>query len=87
MAKLVTADLDSEDEIIVRMKNAKFKEREIAQRLRDEGRTNYNNKTIGTRNSRLQKKLQEKQDADLDAELTDWHDGDVWCPPEHTEFR
>ena len=77
MAKNISADLDSDDEIIVRMKNAKYKEKDIAQRLRDEGRTNYNAKTIGTRYARIQKKLQEKQDADLDDELTDWHDGDV----------
>lgn len=77
MAKKVTADLDSDDELIVSMKNAKFKEKEIAQRMQDEGRVKYNSKTIGTRYARICRKLEEKNDADLDADLTDWHDGDV----------
>lgn len=49
VAKKVTADLDSDDEIIVRMKNAKYKEKDIARYLISEGRTAYNHKTIGTR--------------------------------------
>lgn len=77
MAKKVTADLDSDDEMIVRMKDANFKEKEIAQKLADDGRIKYNAKTIGTRYARIRRKLEEKNDADLDADLTDWHDGDV----------
>lgn len=77
LAKKVTADLDSDDELIVRMKNAKYLEKDIAQRLADEGRIKYNAKTIGTRLARIRKKLQERNDKLLDAELTDWHDGDV----------
>ncbi|KAK5102165.1 hypothetical protein LTR70_007475 [Exophiala xenobiotica] len=77
IAKKVTADLDSDDELIVRMKNAKYLKKDIAQRLVDEGRIKYNAKTIGTRWARLKKKLQERNDELLDAELTDWHEGDV----------
>ena len=77
LAKKVTADLDSDDELIVRMKQARYQEREIAQRLRDEGRINYNSKTIGTRWTRICLALQKRQDEMLDAELTDWHEGDV----------
>ena len=77
MAKKVTADLDSDDELIVRMKQARYQEKDIAQRLRDEGRINYNSKTIGTRWTRLCKALQKQQDELLDGEVTDWHDGDV----------
>lgn len=77
VAKKVTADLDSDDELIVSMKHAKYLEKDIAKRLEDEGRTKYNSKTIGTRWARIKKKLQEKNDTLLDAELTDWHDGDV----------
>ena len=64
------------------MKNAKYLEKDIAQRLMDEGRIRYNAKTIGTRYARLKKKLQEKNDELLDADLTDWHDGDV-SPLQH----
>ncbi len=71
------AELDSDDEIIFSMKNAKFLEKDIAKRLADEGRTVYNPKTIGTRWARLKKAMQAKQDKLLDEGLTDWHDGDV----------
>lgn len=77
LAKKVTADLDSDDELIVRMKNAKYLEKDIAQRLINEGRTKYNAKTIGTRYARIRKKLEERNDQLLDEELTDWHEGDV----------
>lgn len=77
LAKKVTADLDSDDELIVRMKNARYLERDIAQRLADEGRIKYSEKTIGTRWTRIKRKLQERHDELLDQDLTDWHDGDV----------
>ncbi|KIX03008.1 uncharacterized protein Z518_06558 [Rhinocladiella mackenziei CBS 650.93] len=76
MAKKVTADLDSDDEMIVRMKEARFLEKDIAEALVKAGRTTYNPKTIGTRWRRLKTALQKRQDELLDAELTDWHDGD-----------
>lgn len=77
VAKKVTADLDSDDELIVRMKNAKYREKDIAKRLADEGRIKYNSKTIGTRLIRIRKKQQERTDKLLDEGLVDWHDGDV----------
>ncbi|RMZ83918.1 hypothetical protein DV737_g1504, partial [Chaetothyriales sp. CBS 132003] len=76
MSKRVTADLDSDDEIIVRMKNAKYQEKDIAKRLADEGRMFYNTKTIGSRWGRLRRVMQARQDELLDANLTDWHEGD-----------
>ena len=78
VAKKVTADLDSDDEMIVRMKEARFLEKDIAQALINQGRTAYNPKTIGTRWRRIKAALQKRQDDLLDADLTDWHDGDVW---------
>ena len=59
------------------MKEAKYLEKDIAQRLVDEGRIAYNPKTIGTRWSRLRRALQKRHDELLDAEMTDWHEGDV----------
>ncbi|RMD43734.1 hypothetical protein DV735_g1395, partial [Chaetothyriales sp. CBS 134920] len=76
MSKRVTADLDSDDEMIVRMKNAKYQEKDIARRLADEGRMFYSTKTIGSRWGRLRKAIQARQDELLDANLTDWHEGD-----------
>ncbi|KIW83715.1 hypothetical protein Z517_02961 [Fonsecaea pedrosoi CBS 271.37] len=76
VAKKVTADLDSDDEMIVRMKEARFLEKDIAQALIDQGRTAYNPKTIGTRWRRIKAALQKRQDDLLDADLTDWHEGD-----------
>lgn len=86
LAKRITADLDSDDELIVRMKNAKYLEKDIAQRLADEGRIKYNAKTIGTRLARIRKKLQEKNDQMLDEELTDWHEGDVCTMPQSSQI-
>ncbi|RMZ86363.1 hypothetical protein DV736_g6413, partial [Chaetothyriales sp. CBS 134916] len=60
MSRRVTADLDSDDDIIVRMKNAKYHEKDIAKRLADEGRM---------------KVMQGRQDELLDANLTDWNEG------------
>jgi hypothetical protein len=77
LAKKVSADFDSDDELIFSMKNAKYLEKDIAQRLADEGRTVYNPKTIGTRWARLKKVKQAEADKLLDADLTDWHEGDV----------
>ncbi|EXJ56928.1 hypothetical protein A1O7_07272 [Cladophialophora yegresii CBS 114405] len=76
IAKKVTADLDSDDELIVRMKEARYLEKDIAKALVDQGRTAYNPKTIGTRWRRLKAALQKRQDDLLDADLTDWHEGD-----------
>ena len=76
-AKKVTADLDSEDEIIVQMKQKNFSDRDVAQKLVSEGRINYDRKTIATRWARLRKALSEREDQLLDDELTDWHEGEV----------
>lgn len=59
------------------MKEARYLEKDIAQALIDQGRTAYNPKTIGTRWRRLKAALQKRQDDLLDADLTDWHEGDV----------
>ncbi|KAL9108330.1 MAG: hypothetical protein Q9227_006929 [Pyrenula ochraceoflavens] len=76
LAKKVTANLDSDDEIIVRMKQAKYSEKAIAERLKAEGRISYQTKSISGRYQRIRKALQQKQDENLDADMTDWHDGD-----------
>ncbi|KAI9699548.1 MAG: hypothetical protein M1820_007179 [Bogoriella megaspora] len=76
IAKKVTADLDSEDEIIVTMKQQNWSDRDVAYHLIAQGRINYDRKTIATRWARLRKALAEREDQLLDDELTDWHEGE-----------
>lgn len=59
------------------MKNAKYLEKDIAEYLVAQGKIKYNPKTIGTRWTRIKKKLAERQDELLDHDLADWHEGDV----------
>ncbi|KAL9096624.1 MAG: hypothetical protein Q9165_001111 [Trypethelium subeluteriae] len=75
-AKKVTADLDSEDEIIVQMKQHNYSDRDVAYQLISEGRINYDRKTIATRWARLRRALADREDQLLDDELTDWHEGE-----------
>ena len=77
IATPVRYDLDSDDELICKMKQARYLEKDIADRLQAEGRKNYAPKTIGTRWARIKKVLQLKQDDLLDEGLADWHEGDV----------
>jgi len=71
VAKKVTPDLDSDDELFVRMKNAEYLEKDIAATLAKEDRINYHPKTIGTRWARIKRMLQRVQDQMLDNKLTD----------------
>lgn len=73
--------MDSDDEVIVKMKAEKYTDKQIAARLREEGRVNYHFKTISSRWVRIKHALEKKQDQDLDDQLTDWHEGDVGQSP------
>ncbi len=77
MPKKVVWDLDSDDEIIVQMKQEKYTDKEVVERLIKEGRTKYHHKTISSRWVRLKRVLAAHEDELLDAQLTDWHEGDV----------
>lgn len=77
IAKKVVPELDSDDEIILQMKQARFTDKDIAARLQGEGRIIYNEKSISTRYYRMKMVLRKYNDELLDADLTDWHDGDV----------
>lgn len=77
MPKKVVWDLDSDDEIIVTMKQQRSTDKEIVDRLIKEGRTKYNHKTISSRWVRLKRVLAAHEDEMLDAQLTDWHEADV----------
>lgn len=52
-AKRVTADLDSDDELIMTMKEKGYSDQQIADRLKREGRTKYDRKSISTRVARI----------------------------------
>lgn len=77
LPKPVTADLDSEDEIILRMKEDGFTDQQVVNKLKEENRVRYDRKTIGSRFLRIQAALAAKQDERLEAEETDWHEGEV----------
>ena len=89
VARKVSANLNSDDEIIVRMKQEKRTDREIAQALKNAGRVDYHIKTIGSRWKRLRIALAAAKDKELDAGYEDWHAIDVStlkrCMLEHTE--
>ncbi|KAI9737151.1 MAG: hypothetical protein M1834_000744 [Cirrosporium novae-zelandiae] len=70
--KKIDWNLDSEDEIIVQMKEAGRPEREIVERLKNEGRTSYNLKSIGTRYWRIKKALAAHQEEMLDQNKATW---------------
>ena len=73
VARKVSANLNSDDEIIVRMKQDRRTDRDIAQALKNAGRVDYNVKTIGSRWKRLRLALAEARDKELDAGYEDWH--------------
>jgi hypothetical protein len=73
----ISADLDSTDELIVKMKDAGYSNDEVVAKLRDEGRINYDKKTVGTRYLRIKNAIADREEQRLDDELTDWHEGEV----------
>ncbi|KAI9724357.1 MAG: hypothetical protein M1812_000425 [Candelaria pacifica] len=74
--KKIVADVDSEDEIIVRMKEEGFTDSKIRDHLISEGRTKYNSKTISSRWGRLRRVLEARNDQLLDEQMIDWHAGE-----------
>ena len=77
MARKVSADLNSDDEILVRMKQDGRTDKEIADTLKAAGRVNYNQKTIGSRWKRLRIALAARKDKELDAGFANWLVADV----------
>jgi hypothetical protein len=77
VSKKISADMDSEDEMIMEMREKGVSDKDIAEALTEDGRTNYNSKTIQSRYVRLKAALAAKRDELLDGDLTDWHEGEV----------
>ena len=80
VARRVSADLNSDDEILVRMKQEGRTDRDIANTLKAAGRVNYNQKTIGSRWKRLRIALAARKDKELDAGFANWLVADVNRP-------
>jgi hypothetical protein len=77
-SRAITADLDSTDELIVSMKNQGYSNEKVVERLQEQGRINYDKKTVGSRYLRLKNAIAEREEQRLDDELTDWHEGEVF---------
>ncbi|GAB7348874.1 hypothetical protein MBLNU459_g7575t1 [Dothideomycetes sp. NU459] len=75
-SKRIVPDYDSEDQIIVDMKQQGYHDEDVAKRLVEEGRTRYDPKSISSRWQRIRKAIQAAEDELLDEELTDWHEGE-----------
>jgi len=59
------------------MKRQGFSDKQISDRLKREGLTDYQPASIGSRYKRIQQKITNVNDELLDEELSDWHDGEV----------
>lgn len=73
----ITADLDSTDEMIISMKDGGYSNEQICAALVKDGRVHYDKKTVGSRYLRIKSAVAEREEARLDDELTDWHEGEV----------
>ena len=77
MARKISATLDADDEFIVRMKQERRTDKEIAEALIASGGTKYNYKSIGSRWRRLRHVLAEARDRELDLGTIRWSMEDV----------
>jgi hypothetical protein len=75
--KTVTVNLDSDDEIIVSMKDQGIKDEVIRDRLIAEGRVRYDPKTISTRFVRLKKCLEKHEEEQMEDNFSDFHEDEV----------
>ncbi|KAJ9350288.1 hypothetical protein C8Q69DRAFT_522992 [Paecilomyces variotii] len=74
--KKVIAEMDSDDELLWNLKLAKWTEKQIHARFLAEGRTEYSQKTIGTRFCRMKKTMRDHVDNLLKAGEIDWFSKD-----------
>ena len=77
MPKRVLPELDSDDEMLVSLKEQGLRDNVIAARFREEGRIAYEPKSISTRYGRIKRTQQQQETEALDEQETDWHVGDV----------
>jgi hypothetical protein len=77
VARKITANLDSDDEILVSMKLQGRPDKEISDTLIKMGRVKYNMKTIGSRWKRLRIALAKALDEELDKKTAKWSTEEV----------
>jgi len=75
--KAMADKLDIEDQIIFDMKRQGHRDEAVVARLVNQGLTAYKPQSITARYARIKKKMQQSNEELLDAELTDWHEGEV----------
>ena len=76
-ARPINANLDADDEILVRMKLLGRPDKEIAEYLTNLGRVKYNMKTIGSRWKRLRIVLADALDEELDKKIARWSEDEA----------
>jgi hypothetical protein len=69
--------MDDDDHLIFHLKLAKWTEKEIHKKLVQEGRIGYNQKTIGTRFTRMRRCTAEDTDRRLADGRADWYAAEV----------
>lgn len=79
--KKVTADLDSDDEMMLEMREQGYSDRQIADRLAKEGRVRYDMKSIATRVYRIKDAQSKHVDYLLKEGYVEWKMDDVSILP------
>ncbi|KAK4495794.1 hypothetical protein PRZ48_013062 [Zasmidium cellare] len=74
--KKLTLDYDTDDARLIELKRQGKTDEQVSQQLKNEGRIQYEAKTVGNRWMRLKKLLIQQEDERLDDELSDWHEGE-----------
>jgi hypothetical protein len=80
--KRVSHELDSDDELMMAMREKGFSDRQIADRLAKEGRVRYDQKSISTRIMRIRLAQAGNVDFLLKEGYKEWEFEDVSCPAE-----
>lgn len=75
--KKVTADLDSDDELMLKMREKGYSDRQISEKLAKDGRVRYDQKSISTRIMRIRLAQAEKFDFLLREGIKEWEMEDV----------
>lgn len=76
--KKITADYGSDDARLIELKEQGYDNEFIAAKLEAEGRPQYKPAVITKRYLKLRKAVEKRIDEQLDDELSDWHEGEVW---------
>ncbi|KAI9752296.1 MAG: Signal peptidase complex catalytic subunit [Chaenotheca gracillima] len=76
VARKITWNLDSDDELIVALKEEGCTDREVSKRLRADGRIDYHSKTINSRYRRIRNALERQTEREIDGGSRAWQSSD-----------